>query len=109
MEMAHALLRSGVVTNDDVRRLEAEHEAEEEAKAALAHREFLALQAENKLDNTLRRNKNGYEIKGWMRNTGKVIPMEVLERWNELDERDQSIEWSKWLAAYRLHQKEVAN
>lgn len=94
MEMASALLRAGVVSQDDVKRLEVEQEIEAELERA-------ARLVELEFDDALRRNRYGYEIKAWMRDTGRLVPLEVLNRWAELDEREQSIEWSKWLAAYR--------
>lgn len=101
MQMASALLRSGVVTQDDVRRLEVEEKAAQEAEIQARLNMALAILIQFNTDRVLRRNKCGSEIKEWMLDTGKIVPLEVLERWVGLSAHNQTIEWAKWLAAYR--------
>lgn len=95
-QMVDVLLRSGVITQDDIERVEVEEESDRELEEAA---QVVAFQFEVALKRI--KCRLGYEIEAWMRETNKLVPINVLEKWAELDERDQMIEWSKWLAAYR--------
>lgn len=96
-----ALLRSGIVNDDDIERVEVQQEIDRETEEVLRVLEI-------RFNNALNSNKMGREIARWIESTGKLVPFEVLERWADLEGREQLIEWSKWLAAYR-EVCEVAN
>lgn len=93
-----ALLRSGIVNENDIARVETPDEVDREIER---EREKSLRALEVRFNNALNSNTMGREIAEWINSTGKLVSFELLERWADLDEREQLIEWSKWLAAYR--------
>lgn len=97
--MTDAMLKAGLVRAEDIERAQHQRKAEEEAERKarqLAQRYEAAL---------IRIGGRNFEMKTWMKETGRTIPLEVLEKWASLaDERDWRAldrEWVKWLAAWR--------
>lgn len=108
ISMAAALKKAGVITDEDMR--QAEERAKIQAKAEAEQAEIKAKQriAEFKVamayDNAMSGIPVGLarEMYAWMTNTGKLIPLGVLEAWSKLDDvLFIHREWAKWLAAYR--------
>lgn len=103
MELAHALLRSGVVTEDDVERVKVQEEIDREVERVVRVVELRYGAALKRIHGI--RFGLGSEINAWMESTEKLVPIEVVEAWAELDGENQLIEWARWLAAYRAHQE----
>ena len=87
MEMAAAMQRAGMVTQDQV---------DEQRKIKVVVDEF-----ERRYDLALQRLDLREEIVTWMEDTGRLVPIEVLDRWCATGKYTQKEEWAKWLCAYR--------
>lgn len=90
--LQEALLSSGKVKAEDVRRL---RELAERAAAADQERRYRELLI-SRLPWAVRQ-----ELQAWEVEHDRAVPREVLVVWSHLDEHAQVCEWAKWLAAGR--------
>ena len=97
--LSSAMLRAGVVTQNDVERANVQQriDAEIEEKAQKVKRQF---------ESALRPNPMKAEISTWMESTGRIVPLKVLRKWSNLKRDGMIEEWARWLLAYR---ESVAN
>ena len=94
--LREALLKAGVTTDADVKRLEREarQQAKEQSEQAALE---LALQ---KLPPTIR-----LEIAAWQIQTKRSVPVEIIKTWADLPRQLQTREWARWLSLWRGEEK----
>lgn len=90
--LALALIKAGITTDADVKRLESQEKRESRERSERAALE-LALE---RLPPTIR-----LELAAWEEQTRKSVPREVILTWADLPRQLQAREWSRWLAAWR--------